>query len=59
MYLILYYIHTGRLLRAFPLKNLEKDLEKNFEKNSNIVKNISEQLRDLIESGEGGPFFFV
>lgn len=45
MYPILYYALTGRLLRAFPVKD-----------NDQIVHEISEQLCVLIQSGQGSTF---
>lgn len=38
----MYFIFAGRLLHSFPLKDDKK-----------LVHEISEQLRDIIESGEG------
>lgn len=45
IYIYFFYLFIGRLMRAFPLE--DKD---------NIVQEISEQLRDLIQSGEGDIF---
>lgn len=42
---MLYYVFIGKLLRAFPLQD-----------ENNIVKEISEQLCDLIQSGQGNIF---
>ena len=45
MYPALYYVLTGRLLRAFPLQDKDQ-----------IVHDISEQLCVLIQSGQGSTF---
>lgn len=42
---MLYYVFIGKLLRAFPLQD-----------ENTIVKDISEQLCDLIRSGQGNTF---